>query len=256
MNIQLLYFSPTHSTKKAGEFVAGGAARELGQTFTAASATLPLERETPPKFEDSLIVCAFPVYAGRVPAPFAQFLERISCRNCHSLPIAVYGNRAIDDALLEAAAILAAHGAPAVAAIAAVAQHTFDPAIASGRPNEQDKKRLEEFGRQIAAKIADDNFTPPNLPGQFPYKQPKPAAEVLPLTSDACNHCGICVKVCPMGVIDPKNEHIINPGCILCSACVKFCPQIAKLLPEAFLTKIRQMLAKVASEPREPQLFL
>lgn len=256
MDIQLLYFSPTHSSKATGEIVAGELARQLGQPFAAVSATLPAERQAALHFADSLVVCAFPVYGGRMPKPFSQFLAKLACENCQAIPIAVYGNRAIDDALREASDLLAASGAQVIAAIAAVAQHAFDASIAAGRPDEIDRKNLEDFAQRITGKIRSGKTGAPVLPGQSPYKEPGPSAPILPLTSGKCNFCGVCARLCPMGVIDDADEHIINPGCILCSACVKFCPQGAKSLPQPFLLKVSQMLAKAASGPKQAQLFL
>jgi len=256
MDIQLLYFSPTYSSKETGEIVAGELALQLGQPFTSLSATLPAERRASLRFADSLVVCAFPVYGGRMPKPFSQFLEKLACENCQAIPIAVYGNRAIDDALIEASDLLTASGAQVIAAISAVAQHVFDASIAAGRPDGTDRKSLEDFALRIIGKIRSGKTDAPALPGHSPYKEPGPSVPILPLTSDKCDFCGVCASLCPMGVIDNTNEHIINPGCILCSACVKFCPQGAKSLPQPFLLKVSQMLEKVASGPKQAQLFL
>lgn len=41
----------------------------------------------------------------------------------------------------------------------------------------------------------------------------------------ACNNCGICEKVCPVGVITVEERPVWGPGCIGCQSCVHSCPQ-------------------------------
>lgn len=257
MKVQLVYFSPTHSSKKVGQVVGSSLARALGAPFSEQSANLPQERSAPLQTEPgTILVCAFPVYGGRIAPPFAAYLSVLNIKEAQAIPIAVYGNRDIDDALLEACDILAQRGATIPAAISAVAQHTFDAAIGQGRPNAEDVGVLENFAAEIAKKIQSGQTNPPQVPGNRPYKQPGGGQPITPMTSDACNFCGICAKICPMGVIDETDEHIINPGCITCAACVKYCPQKAKSLPAPFLEKVREMLAKLASTPKQNQLFI
>ena len=45
---------------------------------------------------------------------------------------------------------------------------------------------------------------------------------------DRCNHCGLCVNICPAQNIDMQNEKLIwHNHCEQCLACIQWCPQAA-----------------------------
>lgn len=252
-----LFFSPTHSSEKIGELLSEKISLALKTSSENINYTLPKGREKGIGLDaNDVLVFSFPVYGGRVPAPLLEPLKKIHGSGCAAIPVAVYGNRAFDDALLEAADILTTQGSKVVAAIGAVAQHTFDERIGHGRPDASDKDILRTFGERIAKKIAQKDFTRPDIPGNHPYLTPADMPPLSPATSDACNYCGICARDCPMGIIDPKDEHKVSSGCIVCTACVKYCPQKAKSFPAEFLSFVQDFLEKVASARREPELFI
>lgn len=254
LTIHNFFFSPTDSSRRIGETIGKNLAKALNCPY----GPLPLVRGVNYAFGDGdVMVFAFPVYGGRVPPLIVDWLKKkVEAPGAKAIPVAVYGNRAFDDAPLEAADILTGLGAEVVAAVAAIAQHTFDPAIAAGRPDEEDDKILSDFAARIAGVLRSGEPRKPVIPGSRPYKEISPTPPITPLTGDACNYCGICAEKCPAGVIDPEDEHIVKPGCILCAACVKYCPRNAKSLPPAFLEKVRAMLAKVAVKRKDPELFL
>lgn len=58
--------------------------------------------------------------------------------------------------------------------------------------------------------------------------------------SDKCNKCGVCVKVCPVGNIQIKNEqHSFNHNCQRCMACIQYCPMQAFQVKGKAMTKER-----------------
>lgn len=252
-----LFFSPTHSSEKIAELIGKDIAQALSYSHENVNYTLPDGREKALTLDaDDVLICAFPVYSGRIPEILLEPLRKLEGHGCLAIPIAVYGNRAFDDALLEAADRLTECDFKVIAGIAAIAQHTFDEKIGHGRPDSADRVALAEFARQIADKIGSRNFSRPAVPGSRPYRLPPNMPPLSPATSSACNYCGICAKNCPAGVIDPEDEHKIAKGCIVCAACVKYCPQKAKSLPAQFISAIQNKLEKVAVKRREPELFI
>ncbi len=45
--------------------------------------------------------------------------------------------------------------------------------------------------------------------------------------TDACNRCGLCAKVCPVGNIRVTEKPVWGDHCELCQACLNYCPQQA-----------------------------
>ncbi len=58
--------------------------------------------------------------------------------------------------------------------------------------------------------------------------------------TDACNHCGICVKVCNCGNIELKDgKPVWGSDCVQCLACIHYCPARAIQYGKATLNKGR-----------------
>ena len=65
-------------------------------------------------------------------------MHNINGNGANALLVAVYGNRAIDDCLLELRNILTEQGFKCRAAISAVAEHSMMPKFAANRPDSKD----------------------------------------------------------------------------------------------------------------------
>jgi ferredoxin len=56
---------------------------------------------------------------------------------------------------------------------------------------------------------------------------------MIQIDLEACNGCGICVKDCPLGVIELRDKKaVVGQGCVECLTCVKACPTEAVLVRE------------------------
>ena len=120
--------------------------------------------------EDNFCIIAVPVYNGRVPIPAVNRLRNIYGNNANALLVAVYGNRAIDDCLLELKDILTEQGFKCRAAISAVAEHSMFTQFGSNRPDNNDKSELRKYARQIMEQLENDTLPiSVNVPGKHPY---------------------------------------------------------------------------------------
>ena len=95
--VTALYFSPTHGTRAYVRAVAAAIPGEHREV----DLTRPEERRKEYHFtENDLVILGVPVYYGRVPE-VEGLLDGLHGGNTPVILLAVYGNRLIDDALVE-----------------------------------------------------------------------------------------------------------------------------------------------------------
>ena len=97
--VKLIYFSPTRTTRKVLEGIARGIQAEsiehLDLTPPAA------ETCTPATIHVDLAIIGVPVYTGRVAQTAVNRFGRLKAAKIPAILVAVYGNRAYEDALME-----------------------------------------------------------------------------------------------------------------------------------------------------------
>ena len=238
--IEMIYYSPTGTTKQILEYIAEGITSETIEQIDL----------TPPnsgshEVSADLTLIGVPVYGGRVSLNAAERLKKVKGNNSLSVAVAVFGNRAYEDALIELRDLSVELGYKPIAGGAFVAQHSwqskYSPSMGSGRPDESDIEKAMAFGRKIREKVENiqslEDAIPIDVPGDFPYKErgvgPPP---ISPSTEeDVCIKCGKCVEVCPVGVITLEDKVVTrSEGCTLCHACIKYCPTNARVFPEIY----------------------
>ena len=176
----------------------------------------------------------------------------------------VYGNRAYEDSLLELKSLVKERGFKPVAGGAFIGEHSLsndDMPIAKGRPDSVDLKKAQDFGKKIAELLSGidsvNKLSPPNIPGNFPYKERKESSRIIPFTDETlCTKCDICVEACPTGSITINDTVQTNTDtCLRCCACVKLCPPQARYFNDPVTKQNRERLYTNCSERKEPELF-
>ena len=252
LRVTACYFSPTHGTRAYVRAVAEampGERREI-------DLTRPAERRKEVCFtEKDLVILGVPVYYGRVPE-VEGLLDGLRGENTPIVLLAVYGNRAIDDALAELADLCAARGFRVLAAGSFVAPHTFSAKVGKGRPNGADLAAAAELARRALDKLS-GAWEPPALPGNRPYRDFQ-KAPFYPEGDGSCAACGACARTCPVEAIDPAAPRETDgERCIRCLACVHACPTGSrKVEGAAFDATVAHLEELLTRAERPAELFL
>lgn len=203
---------------------------------------------------DSLALIAMPSFGGLAPQLALDRLTKINANNAKCAIVAVYGNRAYDDTLIQMKDYAEKAGFQVTAAVSAVAEHSIIHAYAAGRPDARDCDQLCDFGVQILEKAKAEAGSV-SVPGNKPYK--KAGSAMVPKASSSCTACGLCAKSCPAGAIDSANPRVTDKTkCIGCMRCISICPAKARNV-NPVMTKIAALaIKKACSEVKQNELFI
>ena len=168
--------------------------------------------------------------------------------------VAVFGNRAIDDTLLELQDVLEASGFVCIAGMEAVAEHSLMHQFGTGRPDRQDEKELLEFATKIMESVEIQRT--PKFPGNRPYRE-YGGVPLKPVANGKCTSCDLCAKECPTGAIPLNNPKLTDKDkCISCMHCVAVCPKKARNCSKFVSFIAGRKMKKVCSGRKENKLYL
>lgn len=262
-------FSPTGTTETTVRGVVEAIHNELEDSqIEWLDFTLPKSREIPLSFSHGdIVVLGMPVYAGRIPNLLLPYMKQLRGEGTIGIPIAVYGNRHYDNALIELADIMRTGGMQVIAGGAFIGEHSFSYQLGQGRPDEKDLLQAKHFAQAISEKLLAEDYTQVVLPGDENYQayyQPKdPSGETIdirpakPVTDvELCIDCKVCAQSCPLGSID-YHDVTRTPGiCMKCCACIKRCPTGAKCFSDAGYLYHKKNLEELYMNRREPEYYL
>lgn len=246
--MEIYYFSPTGETKKVTQIFVDAMEREAKWYDMGKKEMLPEESTA------EFTVVAAPVFGGRIPSVVREKIKKLKGSEKKAVTLAVYGNRAYEDALLEMNDVLTENGFTVIASGAFVAQHSMAPEVGVGRPDQEDAKEICEFAKSVLNKKSADGV---QVPGNHPYK-PEMNVPCTPISLPSCKRCGVCVTACPTDAISMTVKGIATDKekCILCMACTHACPEQARILPPPVQEKMRQMLSALKNIRNRNEMFL
>lgn len=257
-SIKLIYFSPTHTTETILRAIAAGTG--IG-TISESNITYDSLEDMGELRQSDLVLMGVPVYGGRVPEIVLSRIGKLRGDGIPAALIAVYGNRAFEDALLELKNIATDKGFRVISAASFIGEHSYateEYPIAVGRPDENDLRIAFEYGKKLSLLNSLENEQrSPDIPGNYPYRGRMPDSGVTPETDpEICTLCLDCISVCPAESIDESDPRITDSeSCIRCSACIKICGFGARQFKnERMLEKIA-WLADKCRPRREPEIF-
>lgn len=202
--------------------------------------------------EDDFLLLGVPVYAGRVPKICAEQLSQLKGTNTKAIIFCTYGNREFDDTLLELSDIITPNGFQVISAAAFIAQHSIFPALAEGRPNEDDIRIAKEFGSNSLGLVSKSEIQTPEIKGNRPYRPTSAIPIKLKTNGIKCNACGLCASECPVGAIDPdKPSKTDMSKCIKCAHCISVCPTHARRFGGFVYMLARRKFVKTYALPKK-----
>jgi len=202
---------------------------------------------------EDTVLAAVPSFCGRVPALAAEHLRLFTGNGARGILLCAYGNREYDDTLSELQDIMTERGFTVVAAVAAVTRHSVYPAVAADRPDDADMEDLEYF----ASAIKKAKIPLPPLPGSHGTYRSFTLEPYDPAGTEECTECGVCVKECPVGALNPENPRFIpNAKCIACMRCVWVCPEKARKIAPTAMGFIAAFLSPYVNERKPNELFV
>lgn len=255
-----IYFSPTGNTAKViktmGDQIAGDWFQEVDWTKSE-------NRGKKLSFGPSeLLMIGVPVYRGRIPEVVAEEIKNLTGKETPAVIVVTYGNRLIEDAMVELKDAVEKQGFLPFAAASFPGQHSFNKEIGYSRPDQKDLTIAEEFAGEINKKLTtlDKSKIGLMVPGNRPYKEVGPISQMpfYPQTDMNCIYCMLCSQYCPMEAISFSNPKAIDPErCIRCTACIKVCPvQAKRMTPKTFEPFVKKITTEAALKRKEPWYYV
>jgi ferredoxin len=256
MIITTFAFSPTGTSAKILKGVITGISAH--STVKPDFHDVTMSGVAPESFSaDDLVIVAAPVYGGKIAPLLKQRLKGWQGNGAKCIVIAVYGNRAFENALTDVSEFMSGQGFTVCGGGAFIGEHSYSTSeypIAQGRPDTIDMEAAERFGREVASKISGGMLAPVNLatltdepsPAEslknfrefvigYQKQQAESPRTYLPeVDLQLCDGCGVCYSVCPTEAITEESHSADPTKCIKCCACVKVCPQDARSLQSPF----------------------
>lgn len=257
MKLNLVYFSPTNTTKKIISAIGKVFFEKTLSSTKIIDLTSLAARVREYDFsEEDVVIFGAPVYGGRIPQLLVPVLKKFSGNGARAVIVSVYGNRDYDDALLETYNIFSEQGFLVCAAAAFIGEHSYSEKVGGGRPDSEDILAAQTFAHIAATKVAGGFPIQKKIKGSYPYKELSKglsSARKAPKINENCVHCGKCITVCPVCNIaaDLKDRG----KCIGCAACVKICPQKARSFGED-IQAIKEKLENNFVMRKTPEFFI
>lgn len=255
--INLVYFSPTGSTKK----ILKNIVKNIDIEIVEINLTNFEARWGKYEFgEDELVIFGMPVYGGRLPAISNEFFRGLSGSNTPAACVVSYGNRDYDDALIELKDLSTKSGFLSIAGAAFVSKHAIVHGIATNRSDSQDELSHYDFGEKLMKKIADalssQQIDTIEVRGRNPYKSAF-GMPFGPSTKEICDECKSCADNCPVRAINPDDPKEVDElRCINCFSCVNSCKKEAKYIDSEEFKDSMKMLEKICEGRRETEIFI
>ncbi len=209
--------------------------------------------------KEDIAYVAVPSFSGRIPSVINALFADVRGNGAKAVLIAVYGNRAFEDTLIELKDLLTGCGFNTVAAVAANAEHSIMHQYATGRPDKEDTEELKEFALKIKEHLQQTHIDLPSVdvPGNHPYR-PVGSGSIRPIVNQKCIGCNLCAKECPAKAIPivKSKPSETTEKCIGCMHCIALCPLKARELDSHLVNALAEKMKPAFAQRKQNQLFI
>lgn len=262
MKAEMIFYSATGTTEKIVRAVAEGMGCEPHFTDLKKAEN----RVNGYPADSDVTVIASPVYSARLPRCVYEYMSGIDGRQKPLVGICVYGNIGYGISLAQYEDYARKNRFALIAAGAFIGEHTYANKaipVALNRPDAHDLEQARAFGKQIAEKLGRGDLKPPAIPkttllkfiSRFSGSGIRLLIRQPAVDRSLCRECGICVKACPFGAIDPATLRIDERKCLRCYACAKVCPNSARRM-EFRLKPFGGILRRLGGDHKENKTFI
>lgn len=209
---------------------------------------------------DDLVIWCTPTIYERMPIVLNNL--KLNGNQALSFICAIFGNRSAGDCAQEFANILNSHNFKVIGYSHLVCQNSQHELLGKDRPNTQDFAFYKDMLNKIItytqqAHIQTYTFTQKDyIPRLKTFCVPSIIEPSL------CDKCGMCVNICPQGIIE-KFSFIVKEEnkdkCMGCKACIAHCPTRARGFDTLGAQKIAafmQEVYKINYLPKDNSLYL
>ena len=260
---QTIFFSPTNSTLKITTTISDALNFEKLQEINL---TFPSKREMDNiGAEADIIIFGAPVYRSKIPSMVIPTIKNMIGNNRWIVPVAVYGNVRLGNALSEMVYLFREQGFRILAAASFIGEHSItsdDFKLAENRPDFNDLRIARSFGNKIREKFK-SSPSEIEMAGQKPeiselhndYKG-RNLVKIIRAHEERCNRCMGCWAKCPVEAIDIVTLEINEEECIGCCACVKCCNFNVREIIFTMSPETKEKFEGFSKIRKEPEFFL
>lgn len=252
--IYQLLFSATGRSKKVMDIIAG---QWEGEKIEIDLSDPDFDEKKYNFTKEDFYILTVSVFEGRIPSPAAAKLKKLQGKGAKVLLVAVFGNRAVDDCLLEMRDVMTEAGFVPVAAIEASVQHSIINVVADERPDAEDTALLKDFAEKVKSLVSEkQTFGQLKVPGKFPYVE-MGGVPYKPAGNESCIECGLCAEKCPVMAIPADNPRSTDRSkCITCMRCVDICPVGARNFPQELIYRTYRKMKPLFEERKPDKLYI
>ena len=266
--VHLVYFSPSGTSEKVLKKIASA----INLPVETHDLLTPESRQKEYNFDSSDLVFFCTMTASLVLTKFDEIFGCLHGNGAPFVDVVTFSNTQYMKVIVldEIKSYAEKQGFKVVALGAFPTAHSLAASLGNeGRPNAEDEKLMQEFGRKVYEKVSSGDYvlhdkltaSDDDADKVASYRSVESGGHhVFPFRektiSDACIKCKTCVRHCPVGAIDIDNKTFDLDKCIGCWGCINRCPKHAISSTSPELEGLLEKFSGAVKVPFEVEMYM